>query len=64
MSLAQYGPIAGLIGQAYDALAAMSTTRLILFFLINVPILAIVCNVIYQLVSIEVLHVTLALILL
>ena len=51
MSLSQYGPIAGLVGQAYDALAAMSTTRLVLFLLVNIPIVSIVVNVIHQLVS-------------
>lgn len=50
MSLSQHGLIAGLVGQAYDALAAMSTTRLVLLVLVNIPILAIVLNVLYQLV--------------
>ncbi|GJE94778.1 cytochrome P450 [Phanerochaete sordida] len=49
MSLSQYGPIAGLVGQAYDALASMSTTRLVLTLLINIPLLSIAFNVIYQL---------------
>ena len=51
MSLSEYGPIASLIGQAYDALASMSTTRLALFLLVNVPVVSIVLNAIYQLVS-------------
>lgn len=50
MSLSDYGPIAGLVGQAYDALASMSTTRLVLFLLVNVPIFSIIFNAIYQLV--------------
>ena len=52
MSFAEYGPIAGLIGRAYDELSAMSTPRLVLFLAINIPILSIVFNVIYQLVCV------------
>ena len=52
MSLSEYGPIASLVGHAYDFLSSMSTTRLILFLLVNIPILSIIGNVIYQLVRI------------
>ena len=50
-SLSQYGPIAGLVGYVYDHLAAMSTTRLIAFLLVNIPLLSIAFNAVYQLVS-------------
>lgn len=50
MSLSQYGPIAGFVGQAYDELASMSTTRLLLFLVVNIPILIVIFNAIYQLV--------------
>ncbi|EKM48304.1 uncharacterized protein PHACADRAFT_214862 [Phanerochaete carnosa HHB-10118-sp] len=49
MSLNQYGPIAGLVGQAYDSFASMSATNLALFLLVNIPVLSIISNAIYQL---------------
>ena len=52
MSLSEYGPIAGFVGHTYDFLASMSTAHLILFLLVNIPILSIVGNAIYQLVRI------------
>lgn len=45
-----YGPLPGFVGDAYDQLAAMSTPRLVLFLLINIPLISIAFNVLYQLV--------------